>query len=257
MTSTTITTPQAHCTGAWTTPLVLQAQSADEVPYLSQIFACTTQAGNETELINNTNIVWDIDTSPGGRAVRHTPADWKQAIFRSSVPPTHTAVMEPYSSVSVAALPAETSWYADPALTVLWRSQDTLIQATEDKATDQFKKVLPEVVSPTSKRGQAWVACGVAAYDLATSLKSSDQGSADTVDVSSLVTYAQQLGQSSDDCSNKIHAADEEDLLAGHVEGPTLSEAEAIASGDQWINQSRNSLRGAKLLEGVLSRFHL
>ncbi len=257
VTSMTIMTPQAYCTGVWTTPLALQAQSIDEIPYLSKIFACTTQAGDATELINTSDIVWEIDSSPGGRAVRHAPADWKQAIFRSSVPAAYNAVMEPHSSISVAAPPASTSWYASPALTVLWKSQDTYIRATEDKATEQFKKVLPEVASPSSKRGQAWIVCGLAAYDLATSPKSSGDSSTDTSDVSSLVTFAQQLGQSSANCRDRIHAADAQDLLAGDVKAATLPEAKAIATGDQWINESRNSLRGAKLLEGLFSRFHL
>lgn len=83
VTSMTIMTPQAYCTGVWTTPLALQAQSIDEIPYLSKIFACTTQAGDATELINTSDIVWEIDSSPGGaQSDTHRPTGSRPSFGR-------------------------------------------------------------------------------------------------------------------------------------------------------------------------------
>lgn len=252
---TTRLTDAARCTGAWTTPLVLRAQSADEVPYLSAISACTTDAGDETELINDSDVVWDIDTDPGGMQVTYAPADWQPSIFRASKAIGLGALLEPHSSVSVSAPPAATSWFADPAMTVLWTTQDTLISATDDEATDRVKNVLPELFSPNSERGKAWIVCGLAAYDAAkVTLRRSGGDGPDIEDVASLLKDAKDLGQSGLDCSKQIEAADEQDLAAINIESATLPRAEKVTADAHWESGVEDSLHEASTM---VERLHL
>jgi hypothetical protein len=253
---TSIATDPSRCVGAWTQPLTVQAQFAAEVQYLSKMSACTTAAGDETGVINDTDIVWDIYTTQRGSAVVHASPSWKQSIFRASIPSGHFAVVEPGSSVSVHASPAETSWFADPALTGVWQSQAALIQAAEDEATEQVKGSLPELFSPQSQRGQAWVACGLAVYDAASATVERYNEGLDAQGVPSLIEDAQGLGQSADDCREKLAAADEADVAERRIATPTLAEAERVASDAGWVARAEESFHGAAILRARL-HFHL
>jgi hypothetical protein len=252
-------TDAANCTGPWTTPLAVTAQSADEVPYLSQVSACTTQAGTETALINQSDIVWALFTTSGGIPVVHSQATFQGAIFRASIPTGHIAVMEPGSSVSIGAAPADTSWYADVALTTMWRSESTLIDAGVEQATDQIKAVLPTVFAPTSERGRAWITCGLAVYDTADATMKQYQNvqdGLDSQDLSDLVKATQDLGQSNTECQEGLQAADEADLRAARIKAGTISVADEAAHEASFAATAREELHWASLLRSAL-RLHL
>jgi len=254
--STEVVTDPSKCAGEWTTPLAVAAQSADEVPYLSQISACTTQDQRATELINGSDIVWAVFTKPGGAQVIRSAPTLHQSIFRASIPSGHVAVMEPGSTVSIGAAPAATSWYADPVLTSMWRSQSTLVDAGVSRAADAIKSILPEVFAPESDRGKAWIACGLAVYDAADATVKRYGDSLDAQGVPELIKQAQDLGQSARDCQEKLQAVDDADLRAHRISAPTLTTAEELAHGASWAAKAQEDFHGASILRAV-SHFHL
>ena len=252
---TEVTTDASKCDGAWTTPLAVTAEVASEVPYLSQVSACTNQNQRETKLINNSDIVWAIYSNPGGADVTHTPPTQKQSIFRASVPSGHIPVMEPGSSVAIAASPSVTMWYADPVLTSVWRSESTLFDARVKNATDAIKDLLPDLFSPRSARCQAWITCGIAVYDAADATVTHYGENLDAKGLPQLVKDAQSLGQSEGSCQEKLQAVDETDLREARISAPTLPTARALADETSWAAKARKDFHGASILRAAI-RLH-
>lgn len=241
-----IATSEDQCTGGWTIPLTVQAQSLDEMQYLSKISACTTAARDRTLLINNTDIVWEIHTTQGGEAVEHSVPTFVQSIFRLSAQQGSTVAMEPNSSVSVAAAPSVVSWLANPRLTTVWTALSPMATATELQATGQFKIDLLEPLLPKSPRMEAFTACAKAVYAAADiTLNEPAQEHSPSDIVLALAENASDLGQSAAECREKIALVDRDDATAGRIRNATLPEARELATSTGWFSKLKSTFYGA------------
>ncbi len=256
--ATEVSTDPARCDASkgWTQALSVRAQTADEVPYLSTISACTSDAATETLLYNDSDIVWDLKTDTTFPAkVQKSEPSWQRSLFLATIPSDHKAVMEPGSWVIISASPDVTNWFADPELTSVWQAQAAYVKATTDLATDQVKEALPDIFAKDSERGKAIISCGLFVYDGATTITDSTQGDLGDDAVKSLVEDVQGLGQAGADCKERVALADEVDLRAGRIKAASLGVAEEGVHDASAAARITKTLSGASILRAVL-KFH-
>jgi hypothetical protein len=226
-------------------PLLVQAETADEIPYLAQIAACTNDSLSETYLRNSSALVWRLVTTNGSVSTTPSEAGLAQAAFRGIYP---SAALEPGSWQVVYATPAVVRWYADPVASGLFAK----LQDAEKKTIDKAVAWSPKLFAKGS-RAQAFAKCAASAWSIAGKVNAIR----DAEDVATQLEQAMGIGKQGSSCFSALQAADAEDVRAQRIREPVLpvivSEGQAVrikvAQGpvaDAWVVASENIIKLVK-----------
>lgn len=125
--SLAVTTRAGLCPPLHPIRLTVYAETPDELPYLSQIDACTNARANQVWLRNGTDLVWTPSLLVPGRTAGVYGLSASAKAFATQAGRPGLGVMVPDSTVVIDAPPSWVNWRFSIGLSAAWDARSYLI----------------------------------------------------------------------------------------------------------------------------------
>ncbi|MDN5776452.1 MAG: hypothetical protein L0H96_06040, partial [Humibacillus sp.] len=202
--------PDPGCTADLPQALSFTPETIEEASAQSTLTGCTDGSTTMVRNSDDSPVVWVVDR-PDLTWTKTSP-DLKVSLFRSTLavkPGGAGLTIEPGVSARITAAPENIHLGLDPSVQLLWQYQSTVVDTTVDKA----KELAPEILGKNRPWTRAAVSCGLAGYDVGSSLEqlgifTNQDAMSLLVNVQSLSADAKGIVGSLEGCRQALSAAD-------------------------------------------------